>query len=486
MATVRSTWTAAPINIAAAFAPAAWAGAGQLDLPVGHVLVKNDAQFVYLAFDLTGDTGNSPGTSDYFWLTFDVDRNRSITPRVDINYGTYPTLPIKIGHQYYLGPGRWTGLQPGASTAAVHQTFAATPASPTPHRIWQIRIPFSEIGVSLAGPPPTVPFGLRVASSTPAFTHDSPSNFSADFAGLHDLVLATSADDPYPAGAAGVVIGGVGNIPATVIDAGGRATTAAAYNPFVQNAAFGGVLNLLGNQVTMQSLWAAGARKYRVLHRIGSSGAFEHFRQNWYNYHWTGGTYALESFGPDAADMYPLPNPADDYSIQKLLLQWNTYGAANVLHQFQVEFFNAASASVASAPQTLGLLVDNSAPDLEIVSIRYRGVVKAPCDIVQITAPPAPVEVEIRALDAAGNLNGYALTALYGQNQVFSPALASGSYPGSGTWPGIPNTWISAPLSFPPVTCAYQFRLSASKRITNGYGYIGSWEFNDHLTLQKV
>jgi hypothetical protein len=78
------------------------------------------------------------------------------------------------------------------------------------------------------------------------------------------------------------------------------------------------------------------------------------------------------------------------------------------------------------------------------------------------------MEVEIRALDVAGDLNSYALNALFGQNQTFSPALASGSYPGSGTWRGIADTWISAPLNFPPVTCAYPFRLGATKRVTNG------------------
>src|ERR1700729_976342 len=44
--------------------------------------------------DLTGDNGDSPGVSDYFWFTFDVDRNRAITPRVDINYSIFPTLPL--------------------------------------------------------------------------------------------------------------------------------------------------------------------------------------------------------------------------------------------------------------------------------------------------------------------------------------------------------------------------------------------------------
>ena len=99
MAILRSTWTSVPINVNLGFTPGPWAGAGSMPLPVGSMLAKNDNQYVYIALDLTGDTGNSPGTNDYFWLTFDVDRNRSITPRVDVNYGIYPTLPLQSGHQ---------------------------------------------------------------------------------------------------------------------------------------------------------------------------------------------------------------------------------------------------------------------------------------------------------------------------------------------------------------------------------------------------
>ncbi len=72
-------------------------------MPGGFILVKNDADFLYLALDLVNDNGNSPGVGDYFWLSFDVDRSGSITPNFDINYGIYPTLPIKIGKQFYLG-----------------------------------------------------------------------------------------------------------------------------------------------------------------------------------------------------------------------------------------------------------------------------------------------------------------------------------------------------------------------------------------------
>jgi len=232
MAILRSTWTAAPINVNAPFAPGPWTGAGHMALPVGTMLAKNDNQFVYIALDLTGDIGNSPGTNDYFWLTFDVDRNHSITPRLDVNYGIYPTLPIRIGRQFYLGPNTWTTLQPPPEPAIAHQTFGPSPASATPHRIWQLRIPFSEMGVDLASGIPETFFGVRVSSTTPAFAHDYPPNFSTDFSALHGLVLALGPD-AYPPGTAGVTMGGVGNIPATVIDAAGRATTAAPYVPLV-------------------------------------------------------------------------------------------------------------------------------------------------------------------------------------------------------------------------------------------------------------
>src|SRR4029434_6377242 len=112
------------------------------------VLVKNDATFLYLAVDLVADTGSSPGVGDYFWLSFDVDRSGSITPNLDLNYGIYPTLPIHIGRQLYLGPGSWTGLLSTPSLAAAQQGFSATPASAVPHRIWEVRIPLSEIGIA--------------------------------------------------------------------------------------------------------------------------------------------------------------------------------------------------------------------------------------------------------------------------------------------------------------------------------------------------
>jgi hypothetical protein len=94
-----------------------------LPMPGGFILVKNDSNFLYLAIDLINDTGNSVGVGDYFWLTFDNNRDATITSRVDVNYGIYPSLPIRMDRSYYLGPGTWTGLLGTPSPSAARQGF---------------------------------------------------------------------------------------------------------------------------------------------------------------------------------------------------------------------------------------------------------------------------------------------------------------------------------------------------------------------------
>lgn len=208
MAIVESKWASTAPSISGTFSPGEWTGAGVLPMPGGFILAKNDASFLYLAIDLVNDTGNSPGVGDYFWLSFDVDRSGSITSNFDINYGIYPSLPIKIGKQFYLGPGAWTGIVTTPGLAAAQHGFSATSSSPTPHRIWELRVPLSDLGITALGALtlPYVRFGLRVASSTPSFVTDFPPSFFTNFTGLHSIYLSTSPDTIYPPGTAGPVI----------------------------------------------------------------------------------------------------------------------------------------------------------------------------------------------------------------------------------------------------------------------------------------
>lgn len=488
MAVVRSHWGS--VSVSGTLAGSEWAGAGNLPIPNGVVRVKNDDKYLFLLLDMSGDTGNSPGTGDYFWVSFDVNQNGAITPRLDVNYGTYPTLPIRLARQYYLGPGTWTGILAEASSSTCAQGFGPSPASAAPHRLWELRIRLSEIGVpSLATTsPPVVRFGLRVASSSPALVGDSPPNFFQNFTGLHTIALATGPDETYPPGTMGPVMAGVGLIPFTAISSG-RATTAAPYVPTVTRAAFGGVLNVTFNRATIVGLWAAGARKFRVLHRDGSSGPFNPLRRSWANYRWTGSTYVLESFGPDGDDCYALPAPAADYSTKDLLFQVNTASPPlnTGSNSFQVEFRNASGAVVAAPAQTLSLYVDNRLPEVDIYAVEYAGMTVSPCSIVNVSGGATPVRVRYRAYDPEGNLLNYALRAYYGGPSTPSINLlpaGTGNYPG-GDWQGVADTWVNCPLppAFPPVSCAYQFRVSATPRVTNGYGYIGYVEATTHVTF---
>lgn len=495
---VRSTWASKPVTLSGTFTPGEWTGAGVMSMPDGFIWVKNDANFLYLALDLVKDTGKSPGVGDYFWLSFDVDRDHTITAKEDVNYGIYPSLPVRLGRQFYLGPGTWTGILPGPSASAVQQGFGATPKSATPHRIWELKIAFSEIGVTLSKSTlPVLRFGLRVSSTTPSFTTDFPPSFYANFTALHEIYLATSPEVLYPLGTEGPVIAGVGLIPFTTI-AGGRATTAASYNPHVVNAAFGGVVNFTYNRPNVAAAWAAGARRYKILHRAGTTGTFVALRRNWTNYRWTGSTFVLESFGPDAQDRYELKDPSLDYSTKDLLFQMDTAGwtgapaLATGLHEWQVNFFKDDGSPVKVPAQTLQLFVDNTLPEVQILDVTYKGASVAPCSIVNIDeASPEPVKVRFRAYDAEGDLNSFTLQAYYGGPSTSPMDLVPGgvvNYPGSGLWNGVTNQSIDAPMApkrFPPVSCAYQIRLGAYARVTDGYHYTGYAESDYHATFQR-
>jgi hypothetical protein len=331
MTTVRSTWATNPMVMNGVLSGPEWAGAGVMPIPAGFMMVKNDNNYLYVALDMVGDRGADPGVGDYFWFSVDNNCNFSITPNLDVNYGIYPTLPIRIGRQYYLGPGVWTGIQNTPSPAVARNGFGPSPHSPIPHRIWELRLPLDEIGIADLGthPNPAIRFGLRVASSSPRFVFDFPAGFYRDFSNLNSILLTRTPG--LPPGIAGPVIGSVGLIPAKPPQiVGGYATTSPSYYFYADEAAFGGTLNIIGNRTTMQNLWGAGVRKYRILHRAGSSGSFAPLLQSWRNYRWNGTVYALESFAWDSDSMYPMLNPADDYSIDDLLIQWNTVGCTGI------------------------------------------------------------------------------------------------------------------------------------------------------------
>lgn len=63
MANVRSKWTNNAVTPGAMLPAAEWADAAVLPIPAGFMMVKNDADNLYVILDMVGDNGNDPGNS---------------------------------------------------------------------------------------------------------------------------------------------------------------------------------------------------------------------------------------------------------------------------------------------------------------------------------------------------------------------------------------------------------------------------------------
>ncbi|WP_425639626.1 hypothetical protein ACPUEN_08310 [Algoriphagus yeomjeoni] len=487
---LRSEWAINPVDINKPMTEGDWEGAGSLKFSRGFVMAKNDANFLYLTLDVVSDTGNDSSTNDYFWLTFDNTRDRAITSNIDVNYGLYPGQPNKLGRQKYLGPGQWTGLLSDPSNSAVVQEFGPSPNSEVSHRIWKFRIELSEINVSLSWPlsTPFTYFGFRVKSSNPGFTTDFPGNFYKDFTKLRQLVL--SRKPSIPSSSLGHLIGSVGLIPAgkntadqdIINQTTGRATTESSYSLHVENAAFGGTLNLIGNRAKMISLYGASNKKYMVEIAGPGGGTYQKLISNWSNYRWTGSNYALESFAPNSYGYYELANPSTDYSIDDLLIQFPTSGLLPGLYTIKVTFFVGTSYRPLEF-QELKLYIDNHVPATIIESVKHGRSEVSACAIESIGAAPDGLNFRVTANDPEGNLRSVSFHATYGEGLTTS-IYYEGYTPSKGNWEGFVNKLIPESGNWrPPQSCAYSFVLTASARTTDGYKWIGKNSIHRNLTL---
>jgi hypothetical protein len=490
MSNLRLTWAGVPIELSDATTSDAWTGAGQMEIPKGFLMAKNDEKFLYLAIDLVDDTTNDPGTGDYFWLTFDRNRNRSINPNVDVNYGLYPNNPNKMGRQYYLGPGRWTGLLNETSESECKIAFEPSPNSSTAHRVWKIRIVISDLNVSLMPGLfryPYTLFGLKTHSTAGAFNEESPVNFYRTFRYLHTMIFARKTT--IPTTLQGTYIGSVGLIPTSnsVIGADGKATTAASYHPQVTNAAFGSRLNFLGNRANIAAAMASGASRHKISYRKVGSTSWLPLLSAWSNYKWVGTTYTLETTTFDEHNTYKLPDPAVDYSIDDLLIQFDSRNLDDGLYEFTIHLYRSDGITPVSTPvQVLSLFIDNSVPQVAINSIKHKGVKVDACAIVNLDSPTDGVVVDYGASDPEGNLRLYRLRAEWGEGS--SVLIDSKDYDTTmgNVWTG--SASIVAPSSgvfTPVVTCAHAFCVEAWARTTNGYTYVGYNSYRQFITLIK-
>ena len=152
------------------------------------MMAMNDATNYYVLFDMIGDTSNDPSGNDFFWLAFDVNLDKLITPNVDVMFQTltYSTL----GKQTFLGPQTWT---PPSSpvNSSVAGGFGRSMNSSTPHRFWEVKISRADIGATTSD---QLRMGVRTRSSAaPSFDDFVPSNFINDFTNLIQDALSGPA-----------------------------------------------------------------------------------------------------------------------------------------------------------------------------------------------------------------------------------------------------------------------------------------------------
>lgn len=140
------------------------------------------------------------------------------------------------------------------------------------------------------------------------------------------------------------------------------------------------------------------------------------------------------------------------------------------------------------------LRIDNSPPTVGIVSVKLNGNPQPVCGIINFGGADN-ITVEFSVFDPQGHLRDLTLEAMYGHNEKVTPR-PSGAYEeydashpsplwhGNMTYSVIYNGSTYDPSQMP--TCAYQFRLHAGKRTTNGYGRIYRWvEDTWHVTIQR-
>ncbi len=151
---------------------AEWDGAGSYDMGPAMVYFLNDADNLYVLFDVWFDTSADDGPAmpaDLYVITFDVDRDGE--PDVGLDCGYAPCIVGgNIGAlvtRYLLEQVEGClGQACQTTSAVVGRGFGASPAPAPSHRIWEVAIPLSEIG---GQPGQTLRYGLGVYSPNPSF-----------------------------------------------------------------------------------------------------------------------------------------------------------------------------------------------------------------------------------------------------------------------------------------------------------------------------
>lgn len=197
-------------------------------------------------------------------------------------------------------------------------------------------------------------------------------------------------------------------------------------------------------------------------------------------------------------DLRMILNTAN-YPNGKYTLTYKAYKYDTVIPTLLVEYFPTANDL-----DHIDLLVNNSSVQAVIHNVKYDPISPhwnavtdgeiPECGIINLQSDTENLRFNITASHPDGYLRKWVLDALWGKNN-YAGVIASDNYPGTvppNNWPGVTGAEFnsSAGSLIPWQPCAYQFRLRAYTRATNGYGYLTSTDpidysesFSDHYFI---
>jgi hypothetical protein len=180
-----------------------------------------------------------------------------------------------------------------------------------------------------------------------------------------------------------------------------------------------------------------------------------------------------------------------------LKIIWNTLALPNGRYDLICKAYNVLLAEVPLPANTLSRItvhVNNQPVTATINAVRDQAGVQIPeCGIVPLATATQNLQFDITASHPDGFLRDYTLDVLYGRNR-YGGVIASDRYVGvhdttPPIWSGISGVVSnSAPAHAsgalePWTSCAYQFRLTAWARTTDGFGHLYYQTFSDHYSL---
>lgn len=211
----------------------------------------------------------------------------------------------------------------------------------------------------------------------------------------------------------------------------------------------------------------------------------------------------LENIGPNAEGLYRRTETGY-WAHRDLLAIWNSRALPNGKYDiigkgyWYLSIFGSTFPVQASltpnALSRLTILVNNDQIQIAINRVLDRNGVEIPeCGYIPLATSTQNLQFDITALHTNGYLLNYQLDALYGRNQ-YAGVITRDQYVGSHDatpplWFGVNNTLFNtAPAHAsgalqPWTSCAYQFRLTAWSRATDGFGHLYHQSFSDHYSL---